>query len=178
MASLSPFERLGLPLRYDLSTAEIEKAYRELQRALHPDKFAYAPASERRAALSAAIEVNEAYRVLKDELSRADALLKALGAETGDAKAPADPAFLMEVMELREELSEARSKKNANVVEALASRIEAERDGVLAKVSKAFGALVAGDSSEVSQLAPLLGRLRYYRRFLDEVADIRDELEG
>lgn len=178
MASPSPFERLGLPLRYDLSTSEIEKAYRELQRALHPDKFAQAPASERRAALSAAIEVNEAYRVLKDELSRADALLKALGTETGDAKAPADPAFLMEVMELREELSDARAKKNANVVEALASRIEAERAGVLAAVSEAFGALVAGDSSEASSLAPLLGRLRYYRRFLDEVADIRDELEG
>jgi molecular chaperone HscB len=178
VASPSPFERLGLPLRYDLSTNEIEKAYRELQRALHPDKFAQAPASERRAALSAAIEVNEAYRVLKDELSRATALLKALGAETGDAKAPADPAFLMEVMELREELSEARTKKNTPVVEALASRIEAERADVSGALSSAFARLVAGESSEAERITPLLGRLRYYRRFLDEVADTRDELEG
>ena len=85
--------------------AELEKRHRELSRALHPDRHADKTPAERRHALGKAIEVNEAFRVLKDPVRRAEALLRGRGVHIEEGKeAPADPSFLMDIMELRETL--------------------------------------------------------------------------
>src|SRR5262249_27402541 len=73
--AMDPFATLGLPRRYEIDMQELETRYRELQKALHPDKHAGASASQRRLSLERAIQVNEAYRVLKDDLKRAEALV-------------------------------------------------------------------------------------------------------
>ena len=174
---MNPFELLGLPARFDLSKEQVEGAYRELQRALHPDKFVHASATERRMSLSKAIEVNEAYRVLRDELSRADALLRTLGRESRKEGTGGDPAFLMEVMELREALSEARTARDAQAVAKLAASVNQTRAQTLAMVKEAFAQVKAGDDKTLSLLDEKLGRLRYYARFLDEVESIQDEVE-
>ncbi len=49
----NPFDVLGLPHRFDLDPAEIESRYRDLQRAVHPDRHAREAPAERRAALGA-----------------------------------------------------------------------------------------------------------------------------
>ena len=67
------FDVLGLAPSLELDISVLEQRYRDLQRQLHPDKFAQASSSERRSALSRAMSVNDAYRVLKDELKRAEA---------------------------------------------------------------------------------------------------------
>ena len=59
---MDAFDVLGLPPAFDLDAALLEQRYRELQRALHPDRFVKAQASERRASLARAVSVNEAYR--------------------------------------------------------------------------------------------------------------------
>jgi molecular chaperone HscB len=169
---VQPFETLGLPARFDLSLSEIEQRYRDLQKALHPDRFAQASPTERRMSLSKAVEVNEAYRVLRDDLSRAEALLMLRGwtKEQGE-KERADPELLMEMMELREELGEARRAKAMDRVQALAGKVTAMQKRTLDELGRALDA-----SHELSpSLVAALGRLRYYRRFLDEVRAIEDE---
>ena len=69
-----PFALLGAPRRYDLDLDAVEKSHRELSRALHPDKFTQAGASERKDALGKAADVNEAWRIVRDPLRRAEAL--------------------------------------------------------------------------------------------------------
>ena len=116
---MDPFATLGLPRRYELDRAALEVRYRELQRALHPDKFAGASASERRLSLSKAVEVNEAYRILRDDLARAEALL-AQHRGAASTKAPeAEPGFLMEMMEQREALGEAKQQKDLDAPSAV-----------------------------------------------------------
>ena len=177
---MDPFALMGLERRYDLDQIELERRYRELQRALHPDRHASAPAAERRLTLQKAVEVNEAYRTLRDDQRRAEALLAALGGgaqgQSGPSE-PADPELLMEMMELRESLSEAKADKNASEVSLLAERVRSEHAAVRARLVREFAAFSGGQNTPAS-LAParaLVHRLKYYQRFLDEVAVFEDE---
>lgn len=165
----NPFGTLGLPLRFDLESSEIERRYREVQRVVHPDRHVGAASGARRAALSGAVTASEAYRTVRDEVSRAEALLAALGHRAAPASANADPELLLAMMELRETLQEARAAHDARAVEALRLRVAALRDGTLTALRGAF------DARKLDDAVALVGRLRYYRRFLDEVAVFEDE---
>jgi molecular chaperone HscB len=161
----NPFDVLGLPARFALDPAELERRFRDVQRAVHPDRHAGAAPAVRRAALSGAVSASQAYRTLRDELARAEALLAVLGAP---AAAPqADPALLMEMMTLRESLEEARG--DSRRVASLRAEVEGARAAALASLGAAF------DAHELPRAAALLARLRYHRRFLDEVAALEDE---
>ncbi|MFZ5893251.1 MAG: Fe-S protein assembly co-chaperone HscB [Myxococcota bacterium] len=176
-----PFETLGLEPRFELDLGVLETRQRELSRALHPDRYAGRGAAERRQALSRAIEVNDAVRVVKDPLRRADALLRRHGValDEQDAGAQPPPHFLMEVLELRDELGTARRVNDLARVAQLERSFSAREAALLSDVSQAFSALSAsGDWSraEVEPIAKKLGELRYVRRLLDEARSIQDEL--
>jgi molecular chaperone HscB len=174
---MDPFATLGAPRRFDLDLAALEKTHRELSRALHPDKFAQAGASERRAALEQAASANEAWRVLRDPIRRAEALFQLEGFATGDANEPkASPAFLMDMMEEREALAEARASKELARVQELAAGIAARARRAEAKLAAGF-AKDAPARDELAKLLPVLGELRFYRRFVEEVEAIQEEAE-
>jgi molecular chaperone HscB len=104
------FELFGLPVGFDLDAGELSQRYRELQRRIHPDKYAAGSDAERRASMQLTTLVNEAYQTLRDPVRRARYLLSLGGVESGeDTDTAMDPAFLMEQMELRETLSEVRA---------------------------------------------------------------------
>ena len=168
---MDPFETLGLPHRYDVDLAAVEKAHRELSRALHPDKYAQAGASERRDALSRAATVNEAWRIVRDPIKRAEAMFALLGVPVGEDKEPkVDQEFLMEMLEQREALAEARESKDLSGVSAIVSSIR-ERQRATEKE------LASGLSSEApAGFVGKLGELRFYRRFLDEASAIEEDI--
>lgn len=95
-----PFELLGVERRFSLDRAALEQRHRDLSRTLHPDRYVQSPPGERRMALERAVAVNEAFRALRDPLTRAEALLSAHGLAVGDAERPSQ-SLLMEVMELQ-----------------------------------------------------------------------------
>ena len=173
---MDPFATLGLPRRYDVDKVALDRRYRELQQTLHPDKHASAPAPERALTLRKAIEVNEAYRVLRDDQKRAEALLATLGGQVSEHTA--DPELLMEMMELREALSEARADKDAAQVAKLSAAVAQQAAGARNELAQVFEQLQETPEPSASALQraqALLGRLRYYRRFQDEVAMFEDE---
>jgi molecular chaperone HscB len=177
---VDPFSILGLTRRYDLDEADLERRYRDLQRALHPDRHTNAPASERRLTLQKAVEVNEAYRTLRDGQRRAEALLAALSGEAGipvtDPGEKADPELLMEMMELRESLSEAKAARDAAEVGRLSKRVTADQFEARERLTRAFAALPKPPLAEaLVPIRALVSRLKYYQRFLDEVAVFEDE---
>jgi molecular chaperone HscB len=172
---MDPFASLGAPRRFDLDLGALEKSHRELSRALHPDRFANAPASERRAALERAADVNAAWRILRDPIQRAEALFSLAGFEVGETHEPkASPMFLMQVMEEREALAEARQARDLAKVRKLAEGARVRKSEAEAKLARRF-AETATSSDELSKLLPLLGELRFLRRFLDEIEAIEDE---
>ncbi len=124
-------------------------------------------------ALGRAIEVNEAFRLLKDPLRRAEALLALRGVPSGEGKEPpASPDLLLEVMERREALAEVRQTKN----EAALARLIAEVRSEAASAEAVLGSEFASSSGNPAEILKRIGELRYYRRFLDEAASIADDL--
>jgi molecular chaperone HscB len=103
------FELLGLAPAFALEPAQLDRAYRDIQSKIHPDRFAQAGEAERRASMQWTTQVNEAYRTLKSPVQRAKYLLELNGVDVAfetDTAMPAD--FLVEQMELRENLERAR----------------------------------------------------------------------
>jgi molecular chaperone HscB len=114
---------------------------------------------------------------------------------TGEAPgAPAaDPAFLMDMLEQREALSEARQSKDLKAVRRMAAAIEERARGVERALAEGFARVdakaspsvdaeaspsvdaEASPSDDVDGLAGKVGELKFYRRFLDEVSAIEDE---
>jgi molecular chaperone HscB len=173
-AAKDAFDTLGVDARFDLDPGELERRHRELSRALHPDRYAGAPAAERRMALGRAIEVNEAYRVLRDPVKRAEALLRRGGVAVGEVAEPkASPELLMEFMERREELSDAARAKDLAAVGKLAAVMRARQ----AETLRELAAALASPAEELAAALPKLGELRYVRRFLEEVSAIEESLE-
>jgi len=171
--AVNPFEALGVEPVFSLDLAVLEQCHRDMSRALHPDRHAASGAGERRMALGRAIEVNEAYRILKDPVRRAEALLVLRGVRAGEGnEPPASPALLMEVMERREALAEVRQTKN----EAALTRLIGEVRARASEVEVALGREFANAGSNSAEIQKRMGELRYYRRFLDEAASIADDL--
>ena len=178
---------LGVERRFDLDLKVLEKTHRELSRALHPDRYSQAGASERRAVLEKAASVNEAWRTVRDPVKRAEALFQLVGIKVGEDNEPkATPAFLMEVLEEREALADARAAKDLTKVRAVGAVMAKRAAETEAKLSAGFASLRHGnangnassaDRSAAMKLVPLLGELRFYRRFLDEVSAIEEDNE-
>ena len=172
----NPFELLGLEARYAIARADLDRVHREISKALQPDRHREKPARERRQLLERAMQVNEAYRVVKDPVRRARALLRLRGLAVDESVqvSPA-PAFLMDVIEQRETLAEARASRNAAEVDALRLRVMARRDATEHSLGQAFA---ADTVTNPDTLLALVAELNYDARFLEEANAAAEELDG
>ncbi|HUN69589.1 MAG TPA: Fe-S protein assembly co-chaperone HscB [Burkholderiales bacterium] len=113
------FELLGLAPAFALEPAQLDRAYRDIQSRIHPDRFAHAGESERRASMQWATQVNEAYRTLKSPVQRAKYLLALNGVDVAfETNTAMPPDFLVEQMELRENLESARDVDSLDLLKA------------------------------------------------------------
>jgi molecular chaperone HscB len=169
------FHVLGIPRAFLVDTTLLEQRYKELTKRLHPDRFARAEPQARRASLERSVQLNEAWRCLKDPIRRAEYLLSLHGidiverAGSGQPSAeratlPVAPVLLMEVLELREALAGAHAARDVHETEALIAKVRGRLDAVMGDVAKGF----AASPSDLPTIAARLVAVRYYRRFLDE----------
>jgi molecular chaperone HscB len=104
------FELFETDVVFDIDVNKLDTHYQQLQRVLHPDKFAQGSDAERRWSVQAASRVNDAYQTLKNPLKRASYILELQGLMLNEeTDTQMDPMFLMEQMELREALDDAES---------------------------------------------------------------------
>jgi molecular chaperone HscB len=125
------FALFGLPPRYRFDPEQLERAYRALQREIHPDRHAAGNEAQRRLALQSSARVNEAYRALKDPVARAQYLLSLRGidalAET-NTTLPAD--FLERELERREAVADAQAAGDAPRLNDLLGAVRADGAGL------------------------------------------------
>src|SRR4051794_4536174 len=134
--SSSHFELFGLSPRFQLDAVALERAYREIQARVHPDRFADAGAAERRASLQWTTRVNEAYRSLKHPVQRASHILALHGVDVAfetDTAMPQD--FLVQQLELREALEEA---KDASALAALQEKLAGQKQQLAHEIGEAI----------------------------------------
>lgn len=168
------FTLFGLPVSYAVDRAALDQHYRQLQRLVHPDRFANAGDQERRIAMQQATQINEAYRVLKDTLARGRYLLELRGHHFDDERnTHQDSAFLMEQIELREALEDVRDQQNPfaalnNIMEQIDVRLDV--------LDKELGVALAQDSIDAAALTAIQ-RMQFFRKLAHEAEELEADLE-
>jgi len=172
--SRNHFELLGLPVRYALDPSRLERGYRDLQSQVHPDRFALSPESERRVAMQWAARANEAYRTLRDPVARARYLLQLRGYDTEEeTNTSMPPDFLMQQMEWREEVAEARAARDATELKKLRSDLDGARSEMLLQLERALDA-----DSNFDAGCSLVRKLRFLDKLDREIDDALEPLES
>ena len=167
------FELFGIAPRFCLDAAVLDQCYRELQSTVHPDRFAHLPESERRVSMQWATQVNEAYRTLKSPVPRALYLLSMHGVESGgESNTTMSPEFLIEQMEWREAVMEARAGDDLEALENLATRVRAERQNRVAEI----GALI-DERADYPAAAAATRRLMFIEKLGRDILDAIESLD-
>ncbi len=157
----SPFDTLGLPVRFDISLANIEQAYLARIAAAHPDLAGSNGSAD-------PSRLNDARKTLLDDEQRARAVL---AARAPDAKAPPlSPDFLAEILEVRQEAEEAVESGDDESVERWRRWAADRRQDLANELAKLLGSddgpLEAGKASAA---AGVLQQWRYFERMLEQV---------
>jgi molecular chaperone HscB len=131
------FSFLGLPRKLNVDANDLEQRFRGLSRQFHPDYFFNASPAERRASLERSSYLNDAYRTLKNPVSRLEYLLQIQGVAARspeEASKQVPPDLLEEVFALNEELDEIRDMRASGTPsDALKVRLEKAREPIEAK---------------------------------------------
>ena len=164
------FALLGLPRRQALDRAELDERWRRLQAEVHPDRFAAEGAAAQRVAMQWALRVNEAYRRLKDPLSRAAYLCELAGVPVeAESNTAMPPAFLMQQMQWREALEEAHGLADVQALED--EVLEAER-AQLQQVQQ-----LLDEAGDARAAAAQVRALMFVQRFRQDIERRLDGLE-
>jgi len=170
------FELFGLPVDFRVDRAALAERYRELQRVVHPDRYASAGDQERRLSLQWATHVNQAYETLKDPLARGTYLLTLHQVDLGNAQQTTrDAAFLMEQMELREELAEVRGQPDPlAALDDLNGRLRGLIDAREEQLAEQFA---AGGAEQLQAARESVGKLQFLYKLRTEADALEAELE-
>lgn len=168
-ASVDHFIRLGLPTDFDIDITMLDKVYFELQRALHPDRFATRTGKEKMYSQAQATAINDAYETIKDPLKRADYLIhiKGVNVTPDGCNLVNDPSILMEAMEVREKLANAKTMAS---VDEIANEAREEIKDVVGAISLAF------KGNDIEGACQLTTRLKYLTKLLGEVRQRRTQV--
>ncbi|KAK3139749.1 hypothetical protein QOZ80_5AG0389480 [Eleusine coracana subsp. coracana] len=153
------FRIFGLERKYDITENSLEGKYKEWQKKLHPDLVHTKSEKERGFAAEQSALVIDAYRTLSRPLSRALYLLKLEGIQVDEEKTINDPELLMEMMEIREAVSDTTDSKT---LEKIQSQIKRK----LKNWSDSF--LEAFDKRDFNHAVKATQRMRYYERAVEE----------
>ena len=165
------FELFHLPASFSIDPAALERAYHEVQNQVHPDKFSIASDAEKRVAMQWATRANEAYQTLKNPLRRATYLCELNGIDLEIESNTAMPRdFLMQQMEWREALDDARRSLDMVVLERLDAELRVARKEEVAEIA------VLLEADEFTGAALGVRKLMFVEKFGEEVSSLFDQL--
>jgi len=168
------FALFGLPRRFRLDESTLELAYHDLQGQVHPDRFAHLPDVEKRRSMQWATRVNEGFRTLRKPLVRAQYLLELAGVDAGITTNTAmSPEFLVEQMEWREAVEEARAAGATDELEQLRQRLQVHAREVFAELEGFLDA-----QHDYPSAAEAVRRLMFIEKLQHEIDDALEALEN
>ncbi|MEJ6023433.1 Fe-S protein assembly co-chaperone HscB [Ramlibacter sp. PS4R-6] len=163
------FELFGVPEQFAQDLGRIDERWKDLQREAHPDRFAAQGAAAQRIAMQWSVRINEAYKRLKDPLKRAAYLCELRGSPIDPENNTAMPAtFLVEQMEWREALEEARSIED---VDRLEGELQVARRDTVERVRR-----MLDDENDPRAAAQQVRALMFIERFAHDVEGRAEQL--
>ncbi|MGZ9898639.1 co-chaperone HscB [Shewanella gaetbuli] len=169
------FELFDLDPVFTVDTANLAERYRELQKAVHPDKFASQSEQQKLLSVQRTAQVNDGYQTLKNPLRRAEHMLSLRGIDLShETTTVKDTTFLMQQMEWREMLDDI-SHSNAPQ-----DKIDELYDSFASYEKSLFNLLADLLASEQEQddksAAEQVRKLKFMAKLQDELTRIEDDL--
>lgn len=167
------FELFTLPLQFEVDAAALSEKYRELQKVVHPDRYADKDAQEQRMAVQASSHLNMAKDALQHPLSRATYMLSLQGIDLlSETDTKMDHGFLFKQMEWREAIEDLRPDDSAwDVLDALTNEVQKERRSNLSALSE----LIAQEDWVVAR--DKVRQLQFIEKMLSEISDKEAAIE-
>lgn len=166
---LDHFARLGLPRTFTLDRQQLEEAHMKLSKLLHPDLRVREGSAVQAKALVLSARLNEAYRVLSDDIARAEHLLALAGGPSADDDKTTPPGFLLEQLELREAAEEAEG--DAEALRALLSKVKPAAEAGRARVAAMLTGSCFPTQDLCADLRVELNALRYWNSLTAELEE-------
>ena len=168
----NPFALFDLPVVFQMDSALLNERYLALQKSLHPDNFSAASAQEQRLAMQKSAEINDALRILKDPITRADSIIAINTGETEnpEEKSNNDIDFLMQQMEWRETLENIENRKDTDELTAFAQEINQIRHAILSELSTAL------DAQQWDIARAITDKLRFIKKLQTEIERVEETL--
>ena len=168
----NPFALFDLPVVFQVGSALLNERYLALQKSLHPDNFSAASAQEQRLAIQKSAEINDALRILKDPIARADSIIALNTGETEnlEEKSNNDIDFLMQQMEWRETLENIENRKDTDELTAFAQEINQIRHAILSELSTAL------DAQQWNIARAITDKLRFIKKLQTEIERVEETL--
>ncbi|KAK4299647.1 hypothetical protein Pmani_028106 [Petrolisthes manimaculis] len=160
------FEVLGIERNFSIDTVALVKTYRNLQGRFHPDRYSTKSEQEQQFAVEHSSAINKAYRCLLHPVERALYLLELADQPLHEGQIDMEPAFLMEIMEVNEELAEAEDKET---VQAIGQRNQEILKRLLRDADAAFS---AGNTREARSV---VAKIKYYNNVYEKVREYERE---
>ena len=133
------FELFAIAEQFDLDTNTLESNFRKIQSAHHPDRFVAASAAEKLAAMHTATTANEGYSILKKPARRAKYLLERHGIDAvADTNTAMPIEFLMQQMEWRERIEDAKMAKSISQLDEIATELRQEAKSLATALHQHF----------------------------------------
>ena len=170
------FELFELPVSYQVDLSQIQKKYMDLQKQVHPDKFANASDAEKRLSMQQTSWINEAQTTLKDPVLRATYLLKLKGTDINlENETTMDAAFLMQQLEMRERLEHIKKEDDPlDALDAMAKELKTSTQDMMAAFSEAY------EAGQIDDAREWIRKLQFMQKAKKEIdsmsAEIEDEL--
>lgn len=168
----NPFALFDLPVAFQVDSALLNERYLALQKSLHPDNFSATSAQEQRLAIQKSAEINDALRILKDPIARADSIIALNTGETEnlEEKSNNDIDFLMQQMEWRETLENIENRKDTDELTAFAQEINQIRHAILSELSTAL------DAQQWNIARAITDKLRFIKKLQTEIERVEETL--
>ena len=168
----NPFALFDLPVVFQVDSALLNERYLALQKSLHPDNFSAASAQEQRLAIQKSAEINDALRILKDPIARADIII---ALNTGEQENPEEKSnndidFLMQQMEWRETLENIENRQDTDELTAFAQEINQIRHAILSELSTAL------DAQQWDIARAITDKLRFIKKLQTEIERVEETL--
>jgi molecular chaperone HscB len=168
--SLNFFTLLNLPETFVIDLEKLDQNYQNIQKEIHPDRFAASNDEARLESIKKTAQANNAYQTLKSPIRRAEYLLLLEGIHIDDEKYTAVPQdFLMQQMEWREELES--HKQNKVALEKLAQDIQKNKDAMIKELPKLFE-----NKSNLDEAAKITRELNFIEKIEQHIDDALIEI--
>lgn len=167
------FELFGLNPVFEIDSSRLHAEQQRLQATYHPDRYVSASKHDKRVSVQVASWVNQAYETLRDPVKRSRYLLEINGADIpDDSTTTADTVFLMEQIELREQVESCRHGEDGLLrSDVVGARLARRADELATEFVSHF------EASQFDKALVSSRKMQFVQRIQQQLAELQFELE-